>query len=327
MSGPVNGKLLAAMLGAAMAARSDSARFGRGRAYVRDGSVTAIDVGGGVLTGKVAGSRRYPYDVSIRVPTLGANAFELLQSGAKGLNDLMPGARELRCECSCPDDVATCKHAVAVVLAFADQLAIHPDLVVQWRGGLPASLEPPIPRRRRFGAGSSAGRSGDVNDGPSARMSDGTYDDDFQPDDGYVDDDDEDDFDGEDALEDQDDLEDEDDFDDEESEDDRWIADHLGVGFSRHRDRDTNVIDLGAERARRARPEPPARAERPNRTPPTPSIDPAIASFLGLTDTPAPLPGLPTLEELPVAHVKVGEVDLGAIVADALDLVRTTLRS
>lgn len=135
-------KLYAAMLASAMAARTDSGRFGRGRQYVRDGAVTTVRVGGGELVGEVMGSRRTPYEVTVRIPTLGARAFELLEEGTKGLNDLVPGAREIRCTCSCPDGVGTCKHAVAVVLAFADQIAVNPQLLVEWRGGNSATSDP-----------------------------------------------------------------------------------------------------------------------------------------------------------------------------------------
>ncbi len=144
------GALLKAMLSAAMAARSDPGRFGRGKAYIRDGSVTSLEVGVGVLSGHVAGSRRMPYEVEVRVPTLGARAFEMLEDGTKGLKDLVPGAREIRCSCSCPDDVNTCKHAVAVVLAFAEQLTVRPELLVDWRGGDTDTTEPE--ERSRFEA-------------------------------------------------------------------------------------------------------------------------------------------------------------------------------
>ena len=158
------GALLKAMLSAAMAARSDPGRFGRGKSYIRDGSVTSLEVGVGVLSGNVAGSRRVPYEVEVRVPTLGQRAFEMLEDGTKGLKDLVPGAREIRCTCSCPDDVTTCKHAVAVVLAFAEQLTVRPELLVDWRGGDTDTTIPDEPQERsRFDAPIRATRSVDAH--------------------------------------------------------------------------------------------------------------------------------------------------------------------
>lgn len=132
MKGP--GALASAMLSAAVAGRADPARFGRGRDYARAGAVVSVTAEPGLLTGQVVGSRRSPYQVTVTVPGLGRRATELLDDlGQRSLNELVPTPRELRPSCSCPDDVPMCKHAVAVVLAFAQQVALEPRLLADWR--------------------------------------------------------------------------------------------------------------------------------------------------------------------------------------------------
>jgi hypothetical protein len=136
MTTGASGALASAMLSAAIAGRADPARFGRGRDYVRQGAVVDLTIEPGVLGGQVAGSRRTPYDVVVQVPTLGWRATELLaQPGAGALNELVPAGRELSVSCTCPDDAALCKHGVAVALAFAQQVELHPELLATWRGG------------------------------------------------------------------------------------------------------------------------------------------------------------------------------------------------
>ena len=140
------GALASAMLSAAVASRADPVRFGRGRTYVRDGAVVDLATTPGVLTAAVIGSRPEPYRVTVRVA--GGDAAPWPSDGDRGgsdvidvrrLNELVPDADEMRCSCTCPDGPADpCKHAVAALLAFADQVAIRPELLAEWRSGPPA---------------------------------------------------------------------------------------------------------------------------------------------------------------------------------------------
>jgi SWIM zinc finger len=128
-----SGPLASAMLAAAVAGRADPARFGRGRAYVRDGAVVELDVAPGVLSGAVIGSSRTPYRVTVRVDNLTGPA-PLTPDTARELNQLVPQPQQLHSTCSCPDGADPCKHAVALLLAFAQQIAIQPQLLGTWRG-------------------------------------------------------------------------------------------------------------------------------------------------------------------------------------------------
>ena len=135
MSAAEPGALASAMLAASVAGRADPARFGRGRSYVRDGAVIDLSVAPGELIGSVLGSRSSPYQVSVRVPRLPDLDTDGDGTAVGVLNHLVPQPRDLRSDCSCPDDADPCKHAVAVLLAFAQQVAIHPRLLATWRSG------------------------------------------------------------------------------------------------------------------------------------------------------------------------------------------------
>jgi hypothetical protein len=239
MTGGGAGALASAMLSAAVASRADPVRFGRGRAYVREGAVVDMATVPGLLTASVAGSRAAPYRVTVRVagsddpdrpagPDAGAHG----AIDVRRLNELVPDADELHCSCTCPDGPADpCKHAVAALLAFADQVAIEPELLVEWRSGPPADVDDEIRTGRR---------------GPSSRWSSGP--DDSPPDPG-------------------------------------------------------SGGQAAAESVITAR-------------------TPEEAAFLGDPDD--VVTDLPDLELLPVGAARVGAVDLAAIVADALELIRST---
>ena len=241
MSAAAPGALASAMLAASVAGRADPARFGRGRTYVRDGAVIDIAVSPGVLTGSVMGSRSRPYEVSIRVPSLPDLDTDGDGTAVGVLNHLVPQPREMRSDCSCPDDAEPCKHAVAVLLAFAQQVAIHPGLLATWRiGGGQPTADDPAGRAPR----SAPSRSTPAGAPPT------------------------------------------------------WSP---GGALT--------------PPANRAPPEPPEPAR-------TLALSPETAAFLG--DPRAELPGLPDLQPLPLGAAQVDSVDVAAIVADALELIRST---
>lgn len=111
------GRLPSTMIKVLAAELSDQGRLARGKRYRSDGAVLDIDCRPGVVSGTVQGSRRAPYEVTIVV------------GGGSGL----PTKRDLRIICTCPDDAGpiapACKHAVAVLLAWSDEVAIEPGLV------------------------------------------------------------------------------------------------------------------------------------------------------------------------------------------------------
>ncbi len=104
----------------------------------------------GVVTCEVQGSRSTPYIASLEVTP----------------GDGMPLRRDVHAVCNCPDDANwddhACKHVIATMFAFADELLIEPELLDVWRGNErtdvdddaddaePDADEPDdIPRRRR----------------------------------------------------------------------------------------------------------------------------------------------------------------------------------
>lgn len=100
---------------------SDSGRLGRGKRYWNDEAVIDLVIGHGVVTAEVQGSRAHPYVVTI----------------AATPGDGVPSRRNVRVQCTCPDDDgfdAACKHAVAALFALSDEVAIDPTVIDRWRG-------------------------------------------------------------------------------------------------------------------------------------------------------------------------------------------------
>ena len=141
------------MLRALAAELSDPGRFSRAKAYARDGAVIDIDIGPGEVRATIQGSRYEPYVASVYVAP---------SDDHDSLLGLIPDRDELRATCSCPDDGpyggAFCKHALAALLALADEVTIEPAVLARWRSGdadggsdEPAGRAPiaPAGRRRR----------------------------------------------------------------------------------------------------------------------------------------------------------------------------------
>jgi hypothetical protein len=125
------GNLAHALLSVTIAGLADPARFRRGKAYVSQGAVLELDVQPGLLQSQVVGSRAEPYDVTVAVDLLPAPVRDL--PDRTDINRLMPQAGAMVVSCTCPDWDDPCKHAVAVLLAFAGELTDDPGLLVEWR--------------------------------------------------------------------------------------------------------------------------------------------------------------------------------------------------
>lgn len=121
------GVLASAAWTAAIAARAEPARYRRGKEYVREHAVVSVEVRALELHGAVQGSRAAAYRVVIGVPPL--------TGPAGSVPALVPVATGLRFSCTCPDWDEPCKHAVAVALAFAEQLRLQPGALAQLRAG------------------------------------------------------------------------------------------------------------------------------------------------------------------------------------------------
>ena len=132
------GRLAATMLRALSAELSDPGRYSRGKGYARDGAVIDIEIRAGEVVGQVLGSRRDAYRVSLLAvaePIRGGEPMQLTE--AANVVALIPDRTEMSVRCNCPDGDGgmMCKHAIAVLLVFADEVSIEPELLSQWRGG------------------------------------------------------------------------------------------------------------------------------------------------------------------------------------------------
>lgn len=160
------GRLVATMLRALAAELSDPGRYSRAKAYARDGAVIEIDTRPEIVSGLVLGSRRDPYEVLLVADPAPADEIDRADPAALGsMTMLIPGRDELSVSCTCPDAGGSpgvlCKHAVAVLLVFADETSIEPGLLIRWRTASAnrdarGSHVTRLPRRGRALAGSPA---------------------------------------------------------------------------------------------------------------------------------------------------------------------------
>ncbi|MFV0309030.1 MAG: SWIM zinc finger family protein [Desertimonas sp.] len=149
------GRLPATMLRALAAELSDPSRFKRAKAYARDQAVFDIQVDPGVVRGMVQGSRPEPYETGVLVSPLPAATRTAADAAATSAVQLMPGRDDLAVTCTCPDvDTAgvVCKHALATLLVFADEVSVEPGLLSHWRSG-GALGRPSVGRSRAIARG------------------------------------------------------------------------------------------------------------------------------------------------------------------------------
>jgi uncharacterized Zn finger protein len=126
-------------------------RLPRGRAYVRNGSVVDLQIGGGEVKALVCGSEIYKVAVKVtpvskvRWQSLCSDCggaidslVELLQGRfSKGVMEricqkgtgLFPSPDEIQLSCSCPDWASMCKHVAAVLYGIGARLDQQPELL------------------------------------------------------------------------------------------------------------------------------------------------------------------------------------------------------
>ena len=116
------GRLPSTMMKVLAAEMSDPQRLRRGKQYAKDGSVLDIIIEPGMVTCEVQGSRSTPYIAALEV----------------SMGDGMPLRRDVHAVCNCPDDDNwddhACKHVLAAMFTFADELLMEPELLDVWRG-------------------------------------------------------------------------------------------------------------------------------------------------------------------------------------------------
>jgi len=126
-------------------------RLPRGRAYVRNGSVVDLQIGGGEIKALVSGSEIYK--VAVKVTPVSKGRWQSLCSDCGGAIDslvellqgrfsqgvmermcrektgLFPSPGEIQLSCSCPDWASMCKHVAAVLYAIGARLDQQPELL------------------------------------------------------------------------------------------------------------------------------------------------------------------------------------------------------
>lgn len=134
------------------------ARLGRGREYANKGQVKSLKIKKGSVTAKVQGSRRIPYNVTIKVKMLNEQDWsKLTQKFAEPsiAADLLIGRmpdyierifddnrlslfpskiEDLDTKCTCPDWANPCKHIAAVYILLGDEFDSDPFLIFRLRG-------------------------------------------------------------------------------------------------------------------------------------------------------------------------------------------------
>ncbi len=130
-------------------------RLPRGRTYVRNGSVVDLQISPGTVEARVSGSSIYR--TSITIAPLKPAAWKALCSDCAGGIDslvellqgrfeqgvmtrlcrqqdgLFPTPREIRFDCSCPDDASMCKHVAAVLYGIGARFDLKPELLFHLR--------------------------------------------------------------------------------------------------------------------------------------------------------------------------------------------------
>lgn len=155
-------------------------RLPRGRTYARKGAVRELTVHPGYVAARVVGRTGELYDVTIGVRALAdaewdqvAEAIAARAAHLAALLDgeldpgviedaqsvdvqLLPGAADLRPDCSCPDWAEPCKHAAAVCYVVATEIDRNPFALFLLRG---IEREDLIARVRSIRSGGTALRA------------------------------------------------------------------------------------------------------------------------------------------------------------------------
>ena len=129
-----------------------SNRIGRGRTYVRSGSVLDLQIQEGHVKALVQGSESDPYSIVIKIKSLEKSIWEEIKIFCAGKLDslqelllgkfpealsemftargkgLFPSPKEIDFDCSCPDIASMCKHVAATLYGVGARLDHEPNL-------------------------------------------------------------------------------------------------------------------------------------------------------------------------------------------------------
>lgn len=132
-----------------------ASRIGRGRSYVRNGSVLDLQISPNTVSAIVSGSTLYQIKIDIAaVPKpqwstichdcaggidslvellQGRLSTGVMQRICRQADGLFPKPGEIRFTCSCPDWAYMCKHVAAVLYGIGARLDQHPELLFRLR--------------------------------------------------------------------------------------------------------------------------------------------------------------------------------------------------
>jgi len=132
-------------------------RIGRGRSYVRHGTVLDLRIEPGKVTSLVQGTASKPYSVTVNIKELPASIWKGITVACEGkldslqellagkfpkaLNEiftaqgkgLFPSPKEIDFSCSCPDWAYMCKHVAATLYGIGARLDEEPGLFFKLR--------------------------------------------------------------------------------------------------------------------------------------------------------------------------------------------------
>ena len=149
-------------------------RLERAWVYARSGNVLSIRFEGRRVHARVQGTEAEPYKVKLWLDTLSDEdwgyVLEALGQKARWSAQLLAGVmpqdierafaasgkrlfpfklQEVRCECSCPDKAAPCKHVSAVYYLMGDRFSEDPFVLFQMRGRSRSQLLADLATQRR----------------------------------------------------------------------------------------------------------------------------------------------------------------------------------
>lgn len=134
-----------------------SNRIGRGRSYVRHGTVLDLKIESGKVTSLVQGGASKPYSVVIKIKGLSKDIWAKIKGECEGKLDslpellagkfpkalrdifteqgkgLFPSPKEIDFDCSCPDWANMCKHVAATLYGVGARLDEDPGLFFKLR--------------------------------------------------------------------------------------------------------------------------------------------------------------------------------------------------
>ena len=132
-------------------------RIGRGRSYVRHGTVLDLRIEQGQVTSLVQGTASNPYKVTVKIKELSPKVWKGITVACEGKLDslqellagkfpkalheiftaqgrgLFPSPKEISFSCSCPDWAYMCKHVAATLYGIGARLDEEPGLFFKLR--------------------------------------------------------------------------------------------------------------------------------------------------------------------------------------------------